>query len=303
MRRKPGEGALEPEIGDRKGVRLAEPEGDVVGRPRAETVQRCDRSNQPVERDAAVEPYAVLQDGPGERPNSVGSRRHEADAFVVCAGKRRRRRERVREAQRFEARHRNTKPFHEPADDGVRRRDGNLLADDGADADLERAPRSRRPQPWTLADQRPHHRVAGEHEGRLVRVEIEVRDVPSTLYDVHELLPMGQVGVQQQMVIASRAELENAGSIAHDDRPAVRVGGDALHAGDRAAGEVVQQRRPIERAVEREPQHKTAVRDEAICPAATRPQSARRFAEDLPADAVELAQAAEASREGDLRNR
>ena len=236
--------------------------------PRAETVQGSERSDEPIERDAAIEAHAVLDDGASERADRFSTGGHEADVRVVGAGKRRRRRERVREAQWLEARHTSAEPLDEAPGDRVRRSDRHLLPDDRAHSHFEGAPRPRRPQAGSLTDQPPDDSVAGEEAGGLVQVEIEVRDVPSALRDVHELLPVGQMGAQQQMVVPFGTELEDAGGLADDDGPAIRVSGDVLDAGDRAAGEVVQQRRPVERAVVREPQYEAAVRREPVCPAA-----------------------------------
>ena len=60
------ERAPEAEIGGREGVRLAEPEREVVRSPGAEAVHRGDRGDEPVEADAAIEADGVVGDGPGE---------------------------------------------------------------------------------------------------------------------------------------------------------------------------------------------------------------------------------------------
>ena len=73
-----------------------------------------------------------------------------------------------------------------------------------------------------------------------------------------------------------------------------------LDAGDRAGREVRDHRLPVERAAEREPEQEAAVGDEPVRLAAAGAQAARRLAEDVPARAVQLAQAAEAGRERDL---
>jgi hypothetical protein len=54
--------------------------------------------------------------------------------------------------------------------------------------------------------------------------------------------------------------------------------------------------------VERQPQEKPAVRNETIRKAPAGPQHARRHPEDVPAGAVQLADASEARCEGDLQN-
>ena len=154
VRREPGVGVPESEIRRRKGVRLPQPEGDVVRRPRAETVQGCERSYEAVERDAAVEAHAVLDDGAGERADCFTTSRHEADARVVGAGKRRGRRERVREPQRLEPRHTSAEPLDEAPTDRVRRCT-ELLPDDRAHSQFERAPRPRRAHARALTDQPP----------------------------------------------------------------------------------------------------------------------------------------------------
>ena len=270
VRRKPGVGVSESEIRRWKGVGLPQPEGDVVRRPRAETVQGCERSHEAVERDAAVEAHSILDDGTGERADCFTTSRHETDARVVGAGKRRGRRERVREPQRLEPRHTSAEPLDESPADRVRRRDRHLLPDDRAHSQFKWAPRPRRAHARTLTDQPPDDPVGGQDADGLIDVEIEVRDVASPLHDVHELFPVGQMGPQQQMIVPTWAELEDTGRLTDHDRPPIRVSGDAFYAGDRAAGEVVEQRRPVEWAAVREPQDESAVRREPVCPAAPR---------------------------------
>ena len=135
---------------------------------------------------------------------------------------------------------------------------------------LERAPRPRRAHARALTNQPPDDPVGSQHADGLIDVEIEVRDVASPMHDVHELFPVGQMGPQQQVVVPARTELEDTGCLADHDRPPIRVSGDALDAGDGAAGEVVQQCQPVERAVVREPEDETAVRREPVCPPAPR---------------------------------
>ncbi len=129
----------------------------------------------------------------------------------------------MRQAERLEARHTRAETLDQPPGDRVCRSNGDLLPDDRADADLERAPGPGSPQPRPLHDQRADDLVLGKDADRLVELEVEVRDVPRTLHDVHELFPVRQMGRQQQMVVAARAQLEDAGCIADDDRPAIRV--------------------------------------------------------------------------------
>ena len=73
-----------------------------------------------------------------------------------------------------------------------------------------------------------------------------------------------------------------------------------LDAGDGTVREVGGHRLPVEGAAEGQTQEQAAVGGEAVGLAAPGTQLARRLAEDLLAGAVELAQAAEAGREGDL---
>ena len=76
-----------------------------------------------------------------------------------------------------------------------------------------------------------------------------------------------------------------------------------LHAWDRASGEVCDQRVPVERTVEREPQDEAAVGREPVRLAAASPQHPRRLAKRRLAGAIELAKAPEAGGEGDLGDR
>ena len=49
--------------------------------------------------------------------------------------------------------------------------------------------------------------------------------------DVHELVPVREVDAQEQVVVAARHELEDAGLSAGDDRSPVGLARDALHPG------------------------------------------------------------------------
>ena len=88
--REPVESSLEPQIGGRKGVGLAEPERDVVRRPRAEPVEVCQGCDEPVEREATVEAHPVFENGAGQRADRIAARGHESDGPVVGCDQRRR---------------------------------------------------------------------------------------------------------------------------------------------------------------------------------------------------------------------
>ena len=149
-------------------------------------------------------------------------------------------------------------------------------------------------------EQRPDGRVDGEMARGLVQVEVEARDPAGAVHHVDELLPVREVGSQHEVVVAARPELEHPGVVTDDDRASVRAAGDMLDARDGTGREVGGDRLPVEGAAEGQPQEQAAVGDEPVGLAAPRAQLARRLPEDLLAGPVELAQAAEAGREGDL---
>jgi hypothetical protein len=128
----------------------------------------------------------------------------------------------------------------------------------------------------------------------LVQLEVEARDPASAFHEMDELFPVREMSAEQEVVIATRRQLENTGIVVDDDRPSVGGSGDLLDAGNRPGREEGDHRVPVERPVEREPQHETAVGNEAVGCASPRPQLAWRHSEQVTAGAVELAHAPEA---------
>jgi hypothetical protein len=111
------------------------------------------------------------------------------------------------------------------------------------------------------------------------------------------------VGAQQEVIAVAGGELEHAGVAVEDDRAAIGASRDVLDARDRTGGEVRAHSLPVKWTVERESQEEAAVGGEPVGFAAASAQHARRLPEELPAGAVELAQAPEAGHEGDLCDR
>jgi hypothetical protein len=150
--------------------------------------------------------------------------------------------------------------------------------------------------------QRPDDRIGGKLTRRLVQVEVEVRDAPGTVDQVHQLLPVRQVGAQQEMVVSARIQFENARVAGDRDGPPIDPVRDrhVLDAWGRSRRQVGHRRVPVERAGKRQPQQQAAVRDQPVGLAALGAQHVGRRPGHLLAGAVELAQAPEAHREGDL---
>ena len=85
MRRVPGKGSSEAEVGGRACVRLAEPKGQIVSGPGAEAVEGGDRGDEPVEPDAAIESHGVRGDRAGEEADCACPSRCEPEpAEVGC---------------------------------------------------------------------------------------------------------------------------------------------------------------------------------------------------------------------------
>lgn len=110
-------------------------------------------------------------------------------------------------------------------------------------------------------------------------------------------------GAKDEMVVTAREQLQNPRVATEHDGPSVGPVGDVLDSRNGSRGEVGGHRVPVERSTERQPQRKAAVRHEAVRLAALGTQHTGRRAEDVPAGAVELAQAPEAGRVGDLGDR
>jgi hypothetical protein len=145
--------------------------------------------------------------------------------------------------------------------------------------------------------------IAGQVPYRLLGVKVEARDAPRAADHMDQLLPVRQVRAQDEVVRASRRQLEHAGIPTDGDRAPVRAAGDVLDAWDRARREIGDHRVPVERATERQPKQQAPVGDQPVRLAALLAQHPRRRPEDVAARPVELAQAAEAGGEGDLGDR
>ena len=155
-----------------------------MGRPRAEAVESGDGVDEPVEADAPIEPDRVLGDRAGEQADSVRTSRRQPEAAEVGAGERGSGK-RVSQSEGLEAGHRRPEPLHQPSGNGVRMGEGHLLADDRANAGLERVPGTRRAKAGPGLEQRPDGRVPAEMARGLVQVEVEARDPASAVHHVH----------------------------------------------------------------------------------------------------------------------
>ena len=167
---------------------------------------------------------------------------------------------------------------------------------------LSEGPGARDANPRSALNQRPDDGICGELGQGLVEVDVEVRDAARPLDDVDELLPVRQVRSEQEVVVASRRELEHTRARRDDDRPAVCPTGDVLDARYGAGGEVPEHRVPVQRSVKRQPEDQASVGDEPIGHAPAGTELAGRCLEHVLAGPVELAQAPEARRERDLQH-
>jgi hypothetical protein len=134
---------------------------------------------------------------------------------------------------------------------------------------------ARRAKPRSSSKQRPDDRIAVERAARLFEVEVEVGNAAGVLHEVDESVPAGQVRAQQEVIGAARQEFQHAGVAVDHDRAPVRVSRDVLDAGDRACGEVADERLPVEWAVEGKPQEQTAIGDQPVRLAAAGAQHPR----------------------------
>jgi hypothetical protein len=99
---------------------------------------------------------------------------------------------------------------------------------------------------------------------RLVQAEVKVRDPASASDQMNQLLPMRQVSHKHEVIVAAREELDNPGVAVDEDRAPVGSSRDMLDAGDGPCCEIRDQRAPLERSSEREPQREAPVGDEPI---------------------------------------
>jgi hypothetical protein len=153
---------------------------------------------------------------------------------------------------------------------------------------------------WVGSLQRSDDRVVGELASRLAQVEVEAGDAPGPTHQVQQLLPVRQMRAEQQMVPASLPELEHPRVASDRDGPTVDPVRDLLDPWRRVRPEVGQDRGPVERALEWQAQQQATVGHQPVGLAASGAQHLGRGPEHLLARPVELAQAPEPGREGDL---
>ena len=165
-----------------------------------------------VEADAAIEADGVVGHGPGEEADRLCARGREAEAVEVGLGERLRRRERVREAERVEPGHRRAEPLDEPPRERARAGDASPAGRRSRARPSRTGPGAGRPE--RRAGLRAAARRAGRRRAvaRLVEVEVEAGDAAGPLHHVHELVPVRQVGAQQQVVVAARDSSSTPGS-------------------------------------------------------------------------------------------
>jgi hypothetical protein len=206
-----------------------------VGGPWPEAVELAEVGDEPIEADAAVQPDGVGGDGPGEGTDGAGPCPGEPQVVEAGDGEGLRCREGVAQAHGRQPGDPPAEPLDQPPADRVGGGDADLLPDDRAHAGLERVEGARRAHARPAAQQRPQDRVGGQPTGRLLHVEVEVGDAPGAGDQVRQLLPVRQVGTEQEVLLPSPGQLHHARVAAHRDGPPVGPVADVLDAGNRPA--------------------------------------------------------------------
>jgi len=152
----------------------------------------------------------------------------------------------------------------------------------------------------------PRRGVVAERADTGLVVTLGAQQLPDPVHHMDKALPVGQVRTQQEAATAVPAvaggDLEHAGSAGHADSAPVSSTIDCLDTRHHAGGEERAYRVPVVSRHCRQPQCEPAVGGEPVGAAPPVPQVGGRLAEHLPHRAVELAQAAEAGREGDVQD-
>jgi len=205
-------------VGCREGISLAHPQREVVRRPRPDAVERGERVDELLEPDAPVQPNRVVAHRLRERAHRTGAGAGQAEPCQVGIGEGCRAREEMAEPKLRETRHRRSELLDEPRGEGVGGGDADVLADDRAHSGLERIPRSGYAESGALLEERPDRRVVAQMARGLVEVEIEPGDPPAPVDDVRQLLPVGKVSAQDEVLVVSRQKLEHSRMAAEGER-------------------------------------------------------------------------------------
>ena len=125
--------------------------------------------------------------------------------------------------------------------------------------------------PGSTADERPEQRVAAQMVERLVEIEIEVGDAPGPMDEVGEVLPVGQMGSQNEVVLTSGGDFEHSGIPLDDHGSPIDVTFDTLDSWQGPSPEVGGQGRPVEPTLERQTEGQPTVGHQPIGTASTLP--------------------------------
>ena len=125
---------------------------------------------------------------------------------------------------------------------------------------------------------------------------------PHLLDDVDQAAPVRQMRGEQKVIRTSIRDLDDARVSVDQDRPPVHAIRDVFDARDRSRGQVAEHRGEVERAGKAEPEAQPAVGHQSVGRTPPGAELARGGPEDVGDGAVELAEAAEARGERDLRD-
>ncbi len=137
--------------------------------------------------------------------------------------------------------------------DRPRARHGDLLADDGADARLERVDAARSPPARPGRDQSRHHGLGGERRIDRCGVGVEIEQPADALHGRVEITRGGESEIGHHVVV-SGSQRDGAVAAGERHRPSIRQAVPRFDPGDGPAADELEHVGAGERHARREPQ-------------------------------------------------
>ena len=290
------------EVAGGEGVRLAaRTHRHVLGRPLADAGDLAELARERLRAARRLEIELTRCDGARQRLQRCRARPRQSDRGEVGPRERLGSREQVAQAGAA----RGAERLAEARGQAARQRAGaahrHLLAEHGPHRHLEGLPGARHAQPGPPRQRRGQRRMARQLRGDRDRIGIEVEQAPRHRHDLMYPVEGRQPHREQELAGAGhRPHLERTEPGAEADRAPVRLALDLFDAGCGAQRQEVEQRAPVERRAERQPQRQGRLRRRR---GAARAQRRRGGGEAGAHRVVELPHAREARREGDLGQR
>jgi hypothetical protein len=208
-------------VGGGEGVAVAEPQRDLLRRGLRDARDRGERGHEVREGKAAVERDFPRADKGGKLADGLSGPGGDSGYREILARDCLGRGEQVRQAVREAGHRRAERPGQRPQSRAGLRQ-AAVLGDESVHGDFEGSPGSRHADSRAGGHERADRGVGGKVSGALMSVSVGSHHPAHALRDMDQAFPVRQVGAQDQVIIAARADLQHA-------RGTVKADGAAVH--------------------------------------------------------------------------